>query len=91
MLQRSAQLAQSQGQKTFTFYGVSAGPDFVKHANKLAQKIGVPGSGKVIPNAGAPFADYQVTLSVAKVQAADPTALLSGLAGGLKGEDDGGE
>jgi hypothetical protein len=65
---RAAQQAQRAGQKQFTFRGTQANANFRAHANALAEKVGVPGSGKDLGGMGA-YSDYEVILDAAKVLA----------------------
>jgi len=67
MIRRAALEAQKAGRRTFKFYGDQAGPAFRRHADDLANKVGIPKSGKVIKNTAGAHDDYEVTLSVDKV------------------------
>jgi hypothetical protein len=66
MIWAAATMARQAGYTTFTFYGDQANMNFRAHADRLAQSVGVPGSGKTGPSSGG-YADYQVTLDVSKV------------------------
>lgn len=70
MIVRAARVAQRMGQRTFAMRGVQANPNFQAHANRLAQEVGVAGSGRI---AGRPMPgghpDYEVILDAAKVLA----------------------
>ena len=68
MIRRAALAAKARGQPTFKMVGKQANPNFVRHADALANEVGVAGSGKAgMPGAG--FPDYEVTLDVAKTLA----------------------
>jgi hypothetical protein len=68
MIKRAAQAARSAGLKQFKKVGKQANPNFVRYADQLAKEIGVPGSGTQ-GMAGAGYADYTVTLDVARALA----------------------
>jgi hypothetical protein len=68
MIRRSAQAAQSAGQNQFKMVGKQANPNFRTHADRLAQEVGVPGSGKSL-GSGPGYSDYEVTLEATKVLA----------------------
>jgi len=68
MIVAAAEEAQRLGQKQFIMHGVDAGPEFVRHANQLAQAVGRAGSGKAIPGG---LGHYEVVLDVAKVLASN--------------------
>lgn len=69
MIVAAAQEAQRLGQTEFVMHAVNASPDFVRHANALAQAVGRAGSGVAI---SAPLKDhYEVILDVAKVLASN--------------------
>ena len=69
MIVRAAQAAQKAGQKQFTLRGVQANANFRGHADRLAQEIGVAGSGKTVGGIPGAHPDYEVILDVAKVLA----------------------
>ena len=69
MIQRAAQEAQKRGQKGFTLRGIDANSNFQAHANKLADEIGVAGSGKTLPGSAGGYNSYEVTLDTAKALA----------------------
>lgn len=70
MLWSAASLAQRAGQATFTLLGEQANQNFRDHADKLARQVGMAGSGRSPGGiAGAPYADYEVTLFAARVLA----------------------
>jgi hypothetical protein len=64
MIRRAALEAQKQGKREFVMLGKNANANFQRHADDLARKIGIPGSGKRIP--GGTLGDYEVTLDVGK-------------------------
>ncbi len=49
--------------------GDYANANFEAHANKLAQEVGAPNSGRRFPTGPDAYPHYQVTLDVAKVLA----------------------
>jgi hypothetical protein len=67
MIKRSAQTARNAGQSQFKMVGKQAGANFRAHADRLAQEIGVAGSGKSVSSGG--FSDYEVVLDVGKTLA----------------------
>jgi hypothetical protein len=67
MIKRSAQTARNAGQSQFKMVGKQAGANFRAHADRLAQEIGVPGSGRSVSSGG--FTDYEVVLDVGKTLA----------------------
>ncbi len=69
MIRRAAQAARKRGQKEFVMKGDYANANFEAHANKLAQEVGVPNSGRRFPTGPDAYPHYQVTLDVAKVLA----------------------
>lgn len=69
MIRRAALAARSQNQSTFRMLGKQASPDFVRHANELAERIGVPGSGKAGSPLSPGYPDYEIILDVAKTLA----------------------
>jgi hypothetical protein len=71
MIARAAEEARRRGQRTFTMFGETTSADFQRHADELARKIGVPGSGHRIPGPLSGSPDYEVTLDVAKVLASN--------------------
>ncbi|HRD66836.1 MAG TPA: hypothetical protein PKY50_11870 [Candidatus Competibacter sp.] len=64
MIRRAAEMAQKIGAKTFKLVGEQANPNFRKHADGLADTIGVPKSGKSASKSGGGYSDYEVTLRV---------------------------
>jgi hypothetical protein len=68
MIKRSAQSARNAGQSQFKMVGKQANANFRAHADRLAQEIGVPGSGKSV-GGGPGFSDYEVILDVGKTLA----------------------
>lgn len=64
MIRRAAEMAQKIGAKTFKLVGEQANPNFRKHADGLADTIGVPKSGKSTSKSGGGYSDYEVTLRV---------------------------
>jgi hypothetical protein len=86
MIQRAAQEAQKRGQKEFKFRGIEASDQFRAHANKLADDVGVPASGKAFPSSSGGLPNYEVTLDTAKVLASNQAAAkLAAQAGGAAG------
>ena len=69
MLARAALQAQKAGQKTFMLRGVQANQNFRAHADRLAQAVGEPGSGKSLGGLPGMHSDYEVVLNVGKVLA----------------------
>jgi hypothetical protein len=69
MIMRTAEIARKNGQKQFKFLGTEANANFRAHADRLAQEVGIPNSGKVLPGSEEGFTSYEVTLDVAKVLA----------------------
>jgi hypothetical protein len=72
MIVRTAKEAQKRGLKRFKFFGESTSPAFQRHADELARKVGVPGSGKRFPGPLPDRPNYEVTLDVEKVLKANP-------------------
>ena len=68
MIMRTAEIARSKGHKEFKFLGQEASDDFRAHADRLAQEVGRPRSGKVLEGSSSDD-NYEVTLDVAKVLA----------------------
>ena len=66
MIKQAARTAQSNGQQQFKMIGKQANSNFAKHADRVAQEIGVPGSGRRINTGGPGHSDYEVILDVAK-------------------------
>jgi hypothetical protein len=66
MIKRAAQTAQSAGLSEFKMIGKQANENFVRHADKVAQEIGVAGSGKRVGVGSPGFSDYEVILVVTK-------------------------
>lgn len=64
MIRRAAELARQAGAPTFKLVGEQASPNFVRHANDLAEKMGVPKSGKATSKIAGAYSDYEVTLRV---------------------------
>ncbi len=64
MIRRAAEMARKIGAKTFKLVGEQANPNFRKHADGLAEQIGIPKSGKVTSNIGGAYGNYEVTLRV---------------------------
>lgn len=64
MIRRAAELARQAGAPTFKLVGEQASPNFVRHANELAEKMGVPKSGKATSKIAGAYSDYEVTLRV---------------------------
>lgn len=61
----AAEEAKRMGQAEFKMHGVTAGPEFIRHADQVARAAGRAGSGVSI---SAPLKNnYEVTLNVAKV------------------------
>ena len=69
MLVQAAKLAQRQGLKQFILRGIQANANFRAHADKLAQLVGVAGSGKAVGGIPGALSDYEVILDAAKVLA----------------------
>ncbi len=69
MIMRAAEEAQAKGLKQFKLLGTDANVNFQAHANRLAQEVGVPNSGRVLSGSAPGFSNYEVTLDVAKVLA----------------------
>ena len=64
MIRRAAELARQTGARTFKLVGEQANPNFVRHADALAEKMGVPKSGKATSKMTGAYSDYEVTLRV---------------------------
>ncbi|HRD67360.1 MAG TPA: hypothetical protein PKY50_14535 [Candidatus Competibacter sp.] len=64
MIRRAAELARRAGASTFKLVGEQASPNFVRHANELAEKMGIPKSGKATSKIAGAYSDYEVTLRV---------------------------
>ncbi len=64
MIRRAAEMARRAGASTFKLVGEQANPNFVRHANELAEKMGVPKSGKATSKITGAYSDYAVTLRV---------------------------
>ena len=64
MIRRAAEMARQAGARTFKLVGEQASPNFVRHANDLAEKMGVPKSGKSTSKISGGYSDYEVTLRV---------------------------
>ena len=69
MIWSAADLASQAGRATFTLLGEQANPNFRAHADRLAQRVGVPGSGRITRTMAGAHPDYAVTLDVSKVLA----------------------
>lgn len=80
LLKQAAETAKASGKKTFLLVGEQANPNFVRHADGLANRVGVPGSGKQL-GGGAGHASYRVELVAEKVLAADPAEVLVDIPG----------
>jgi hypothetical protein len=63
MIMQAAEQAQKNGQRQFKLLGKDANANFQAHANRLANEVGVPNSGKVLEGS-AGFSNYEVTLDV---------------------------
>jgi hypothetical protein len=64
MIRRAAEIARKAGAETFKLVGEQAGPNFRKHADVLADTIGIPKSGKSTSKIAGAYGDYEVTLRV---------------------------
>lgn len=64
MIRRAAEMARKMGARTFKLVGEQANPNFVKHADGLAERMGVPKSGKATSKITGAHSDYEVTLRV---------------------------
>lgn len=62
LIRRAAEMARKMGFNTFKLVGEQASPHFVKHADGLAEKMGVPKSGKATSKITGAYSDYEVTL-----------------------------
>jgi hypothetical protein len=80
LLRQAAETAKASGKKTFILVGEQANPNFVRHADGLANRVGVPGSGKQL-GGGAGHANYRVELVAEKVLAADQVEVLADMPG----------
>ena len=69
MIRLAAEEAQKSRQTQFLMVGSQANANFQAHADRLAQSVGVPRSGRQIPRITGAHPDYEVTLDVAKVLA----------------------
>jgi hypothetical protein len=49
--------------------GEQVNPNFRDHANRLADRVGVPSSGRITKTIAGAHPDYAVTLDVSKVLA----------------------
>jgi hypothetical protein len=66
MIVKAAEKAKLAGQREFRLVGKQSNANAIAHHDRLAQSIGIPGSGKSVPNPIG-FADHEVTLIVEKV------------------------
>lgn len=46
------------GHKEFKFLGTDANANFRAHADRLAQEVGIPNSGKVLPGSARGYNNY---------------------------------
>lgn len=67
LLVAAAERAKLAGQREFRMHGKMVNSNGRAHFDKMAQTIGVPGSGRDVVTGGPGFRDYEVTLLVEKV------------------------
>lgn len=66
MIVKTAEKAKLLGQREFKLVGKQSNANAIAHHERLAQSIGIPGSGKQVPNPIG-YPDHEVTLLVEKV------------------------
>lgn len=82
MVKQAAQEAQKRGQTQFTYRGIEANPRFRGHADEMASKVGVPGSGREFASSSGGLPNYEVTLDAGKVLSSQAAKAAPGAAAG---------